>query len=103
MATSAGQPIRVRRAATLLGVAAAGLLLTPARADIRPVSAKDDVARLPAASAQLYADTTLFPRPAKWRDAIPWLLDLEEGVRLAKDEKRPVLIWVSGDDPLERC
>jgi hypothetical protein len=51
----------------------------------------------------LYADTTLFPQPTKWRDAIPWILDLEEGVRLARAEKRPVLIWVSGDDPLERC
>ena len=74
-----------------------------ARADIRPVSAKDDIARLPAASARLYADTTLFPQPTKWRDAIPWVLDLETGIRLARDEKRPVLIWVSGDDPLERC
>jgi hypothetical protein len=26
-----------------------------------------------------------------------------EGLRVAKTENRPVLIWVSGDDPLERC
>jgi hypothetical protein len=71
--------------------------------DVRPVSANEDVARLPAAPAQLYADTTLFPQPTKWRDAIPWLLDLDEGIRVARAEKRPVLIWVSGDDPLERC
>jgi hypothetical protein len=75
----------------------------PARADVRPVSAREDVARLPAPSARLYAETTLFPQPTRWRDAIPWVLDLEAGIRLARDEKRPLLIWVSGDDPLERC
>jgi hypothetical protein len=79
------------------------LVAATAWADVRPVSAKEDVARLPAPSAQLYAETTLFPQPTRWRDAIPWVLDLEEGIRLARAEKRPVLIWVSGDDPLERC
>ena len=93
--------IRSLGAAAIL-VAAAGFL-APSHADIRPISAKGDVARLPTTSAKLYADTTLFPRPTKWRDDIPWLLDLEEGIRQAKAEKRPVLIWTSGDDPLERC
>jgi hypothetical protein len=81
----------------------ASFVVAPARADVRPVSAKEDVARLPAPGARLYADTTLFPQPTKWRDAIHWVLDLEAGIRLAREEKRPVLIWVSGDDPLERC
>jgi hypothetical protein len=84
-------------------VVLASFLVAPARADVRPVSAKEDVARLPAASTQLYAETTLFPQPTKWRDAIPWVLDLEAGIRLARAEKRPLLIWTSGDDPLERC
>jgi hypothetical protein len=74
-----------------------------ARPDIRPVSVKEDVARLPSAARQLYADTTLFPQSTKWRDAIPWLLDLPAGIQQARVENRPVLIWVSGDDPLERC
>jgi hypothetical protein len=93
--------MRSRLAVTML-VAAAGFL-TSGRADIRPISAKGDVARLPAGAARLYADTTLFPQPTKWRDGISWMLDLEEGVRVARAEKRPVLIWTSGDDPLERC
>ena len=38
----------------------------------------------------------------KWQQ-IPWVLDLNEGIRLAREEKRPLLLWVSGDDPLERC
>ena len=91
------------RIATLLALALASSVAAPARADVRPVSAKEDVARLPAPWVQLYADTTLFPQPTQWRDAIPWVLDLDAVIRLARDEKRPVLIWVSGDDPLERC
>lgn len=91
------------RIATSLALILSPLLAVPARADVRPVSTKDDVGRLPATSAQLYADTTLFPQPTKWRDAIPWVLDLEAGLRLARAEKRPLLIWTSGDDPLERC
>ena len=85
--------------------AAALLSLTvavAARADSRPGIPHPDVARLPKETARLYADTTLFPRPTKWLQ-VPWLLDLNEGLRVAKAEGRPVLIWVSGDDPLERC
>src|SRR4051812_12446011 len=96
-------PVRFRAAIILLALAAAYLAGTPARADLRAVSAKEDVARLPAPAGRLYAETTLFPQPTKWRDAIPWVLDLDEGVRLAKQEQRPLLIWTSGDDPLERC
>jgi hypothetical protein len=93
-------PLRTR-VATLLALAS--FVAAPARADVRPVSAQEDVARLPAPCARLYADTTLFPQPTKWRDAIPWVLDLGAGIRLAREERRPLLIWVSGDDPLERC
>jgi hypothetical protein len=91
------------RIATLLALALTPVVTAPTRADVRPVSAKENVARLPAPMARLYADTTLFPQPTKWRDAIPWVLDLNAGIRLAKAEKRPLLIWTSGDDPLERC
>jgi hypothetical protein len=91
------------RIAILSALVLPSFVAAPALADVRPVSAKEDVGRLPAASAQLYAETTLFPQPTKWRDAIPWVLDLDAGIRLARDEKRPLLIWTSGDDPLERC
>jgi hypothetical protein len=85
-----------------LSVLAASMVFDTASAETRPVSAKEDVSRLPAGAAQLYLDTTLFPQETKYEE-IPWLLDLEEGITLAKREKRPVLIWTSGDDPLERC
>jgi len=71
-------------------------------ADSRPGSSHPDISLLPKAAAQLYAETTLFPQSTKWLD-IPWGLDLTDGIRAAKAENRPVLIWVSGDDPLERC
>jgi hypothetical protein len=87
----------MRAAAILTLIAAAAV-----RADSRPGESHPDVPRLPKEAARLYADTTLFPRPTKWLD-VPWLLDLNEAVRVAKAENRPVLIWVSGDDPLERC
>lgn len=38
----------------------------------------------------------------KWRH-IPWVLDLAVGARAAKQENRPLLLWATGDDPLERC
>jgi len=38
----------------------------------------------------------------KWT-RVPWVLDLAEGQRLAREEKRPIFLWVTGDDPLERC
>lgn len=38
----------------------------------------------------------------RWQQ-IPWLTDLAEGERLAQAEQRPIFLWVTGDDPLERC
>jgi hypothetical protein len=38
----------------------------------------------------------------RWQQ-IPWVTDLKEGQRLAKAEGRPIFLWVTGDDPLERC
>jgi hypothetical protein len=38
----------------------------------------------------------------KWQQ-IPWQTDLAKGQRVAQEERRPILLWVTGDDPLERC
>jgi hypothetical protein len=38
----------------------------------------------------------------KW-ERIPWVTDLTEGRRLGLQENRPIFLWVTGDDPLERC
>jgi hypothetical protein len=34
---------------------------------------------------------------------IPWVLDLKAAQTTAKAEGRPIFLWVTGDDPLERC
>ena len=42
------------------------------------------------------------PEEQKWLQ-IPWLVDVTEGVRLAKEEKRPIFLWATTDEPLDRC
>jgi hypothetical protein len=95
-------PLRRPIACLAVSLLTAGALVRAAPADTKPISSARDVRRLPDAAARLYADVTVFPREMKYRQ-IPWLLSLEQGIRLAKREKRPLLIWTSGDDPLERC
>ena len=34
---------------------------------------------------------------------IPWVLNLAEAQKTAREEKRPIFLWATGDDPLERC
>lgn len=34
---------------------------------------------------------------------VPWVLNLAEAQKMTREEKRPIFLWVSGDDPLERC
>jgi len=49
------------------------------------------------------------PTPAELRwQQIPWELDLQEAVQMAKKEKRPIFFWAAGGRnrdgvPLERC
>jgi hypothetical protein len=66
------------------------------------VAAADDVDRLPRWYAQAYPLITPSAKELRWRK-IPWLTDLGEAVKIAKAEKRPLLVWTTGDDPLERC
>jgi hypothetical protein len=42
------------------------------------------------------------PEHLRWQE-IPWMTDLAEGMRLAKEENRPLLLWIAVDEPLERC
>ncbi len=41
-------------------------------------------------------------RELRWLE-VPWVLDLGEAQKMAREEKRPIFLWVTGDDPLERC
>lgn len=38
----------------------------------------------------------------RWQK-IPWMLDLLAAQKTAREERRPILLWATGDDPLERC
>ena len=38
----------------------------------------------------------------KWQQ-IPWMTNLAAGLQVARQEGRPVLLWGSDDEPLERC
>jgi hypothetical protein len=42
------------------------------------------------------------PEMLRWRQ-IPWMGDLIAAQRTAKEEKRLLLLWASGDEPFERC
>jgi hypothetical protein len=63
----------------------------------------DDFSRLPPEAARWYTYATKpFGGEFGYRK-IPWLVDLNEGVRAAKEENRPLFLWTSGDEPLEHC
>ncbi len=68
----------------------------------RPGIVRADLGRLPDADVARYS--AVLPRAGerKWQQ-IPWLTDLAEGQRQARRERRPIFLWVSGDDPLGRC
>ncbi len=59
-------------------------------------------ARLSPAADLIYKYVKKHPGQFAWQ-RIPWLVDLPEAIRQSKAENRPVLLFVSGDDPLQRC
>lgn len=62
-----------------------------------------DADRLQAEADRVYRYVTRpLPGELRWQ-RIPWLVDLEEGIRRAGAEGRPLLLFVSGDEPLGRC
>jgi hypothetical protein len=74
----------------------------PARPAARSGSGSDSFG-LPVNARQIYEYAKkALPGELEWKQ-IPWLIDLDEGLRQAKEENRPLLLFVSGDDPLERC
>ena len=89
---------------TWTGAAAviAPLVVATAGADV-PADRNPGVDRLPADAVRMYGLVkTPHPGELKWQQ-IPWLTDLRDAVRQAKAESRPLVLFVSGDDPLEKC
>jgi hypothetical protein len=90
---------RTRIAAVLaLFMLAAAALPAASPADRNPATD-----RLPADAARMYGFVkTPHPGELKWQQ-IPWLTDLRQAIRQARAERRPLLLFVSGDEPLEKC
>jgi hypothetical protein len=85
-----------------LGLVAVGLL---SAANPRGGPASPEAPNGAAFTARLEKNATAIratPDELKWQ-RIPWVLDLAEGQRMAREEHRPLLLWATGDDPLERC
>jgi len=94
--------------AMLTGVAAIGVGLATAQepGDARrtgPTAPRTGAIQLPPAADLIYKYVKLRkPREYNWQ-RIPWLVDLPEAIHQAKAENRPILLWISGDEPLGRC
>ena len=77
-----------------------------AGAELPAVTAADQnlgVDGLSAEAARMYGFVkTPHPDELKWQQ-IPWLTDLNKAIQQATTERRPLLLFVSGDDPLEKC
>src|SRR5437763_11305638 len=96
-----------RRAAGVLApfiVATAGAVAAGAEVPAaQPADRNPGAGRLSGDAARMYGFVkTPHPGELKWRQ-IPWLTDLREGMRQARAERRPLLLFVSGDEPLEKC
>jgi hypothetical protein len=78
----------------LVGLLLAGLFAWSAHGD--------DVERFTPTWKRWYETVKPAEREQKWK-RIPWMLDLDEALTQAKKEKRPLLLWTSGDEPLDRC
>jgi hypothetical protein len=94
-------------AVVLVGVGTAGIGLAIAQAPgvaRRTTSAapRSGAPRLSAEAAAIYKHVKKRPGELNWQ-RIPWLTDLPEAFRQAKAEDRPVLLWATDDDPLDRC
>ena len=56
----------------------------------------------PEEMAKLAAVIKPSPEENKWQQ-IPWITDVNEGLRQAKAEKRPLLLFTIVGDPLDEC
>lgn len=80
------------------------LLLVTAMVVIGPAAGRASGPAYPSAEELTKQAQIIKPSVAelKW-ERIPWLTDLAQAQRIAREERRPILLWVTGDDPLERC
>jgi hypothetical protein len=75
----------------------AGLLLA-----LPAMATADDIDRLPGDKADYYKAIVPADAEMKWK-RVPWMTRLDEAMKVAAKEKRPVCIWVVDNEPLDRC
>lgn len=93
---------------TRLGFLAGAILAAAAtaagRASTQDAALPLPVAPLPTLSELTQRASIIKPTADELRwQRIPWLTDLAAAQQVARKEGRPLLLWVTGDDPLERC
>jgi hypothetical protein len=81
-----------------IGTVVLGLLI----AGLSAIHAEDDPDCLSTIERSYYRALKPSDRDIRWR-RIPWMQDLDAAVKQAKKEKRPLFIWATDDEPLERC
>jgi hypothetical protein len=77
-------------------------LLTAVFATLAATATADDVDRLPSTTAAYYKAIVPADAEMKWK-RVPWMTRLDEAMKVAAKEKRPVCIWVVDNEPLDRC
>ena len=61
-----------------------------------------DIDRLPGNSADYYKVIVPADAEMKWK-RVGWMTRLDEAMKVAAKEKRPVCVWVVDNEPLDRC
>jgi hypothetical protein len=74
----------------------------PALLLLAPLCRSADTDRLSPIDRRYYHAIKPAAGEVRWQQ-IPWVQDLAEAVGQAKKEKRPLFVWVAGDEPLGRC
>ena len=88
-------PQRTPMKFVILALALAGLVALTAVAGDPTTAERDALYRM---ATLVRLDESVM----RWRE-IPWNTDAIAGLTAARDEKRPVLLFVTGDEPLGRC
>jgi hypothetical protein len=84
-------------------VAGLGTLALPTDVNAQ-TPAKDKAGKSPSLEELAKLAAVVKPKPdeEKWQN-IPWVTEVNEGQRVAREEKRPILLWTILGEPLDEC
>jgi hypothetical protein len=94
----------MKRLSFLVGAVLTAAVTAAGRASTQDTALPRPAAPPPALSELTRRSAVIKPTAGELRwQRIPWLTDLSAAQQVARKEGRPLLLWVTGDDPLERC